>query len=271
MPPGIDHIPIPVIILHRLRHGEGREAVITVRAVLFTILFYGWSLGLLTLCMPFFLLPHRYTFFVARVWGGGAALILRLVNGLSHELRGLENIPEGPVIYAIKHQSSWETIVFNTIIRHPHWVIKRELFFVPIFGWYMWHAGVIGLDRSAGASAMRQLLRQAKVIADRGDPILIFPEGSRTEPGVSGEYQPGVAALYSILKLPVVPVALNSGVYWARREFAKHPGKIVVEFLPPIEPGLDRKVFMATLQDKIEERAGALYLEAKKERELQST
>lgn len=237
------------------------------RAFIYNVVFYAWSIGLLSLAVPFYILPSRWTFYLAWFWGKGALLILRLTMGLGHQLKGLENIPEGPVIYASKHQSSWETIAFNTIIRNPHWVVKRELFYIPLFGWYMWKSGVIGLDRSAGASAMRKLLRRAKEIAEKGDPILIFPEGSRTEPGTTGNYQPGVAALYMHLKVPVVPVALNSGVFWARREFAKHAGTITVEFLEPIEPGLDRKTFMARLQDTIEDRASALFNEASKTRE----
>ena len=140
--------------------------------------------------------------------------------------------------------------------RSPSSASSRQ---IPLFGWCLVHAGMIRIDREGGARALRGLIEDGRAALARGAPIVIFPEGTRMPPGERRPYQPGVAALYRHLDCPVVPVALNSGVFWSRRSFVKRPGRIVVEFLPPIAPGLERKEFMAELERRLEgatERAG---------------
>jgi 1-acyl-sn-glycerol-3-phosphate acyltransferase len=143
-------------------------------------------------------------------------------------------------------------VVFLAIEDHPAYVIKRELLRLPIYGWYCAKIGMIGVDRSAGARALITMARAAKPVAAEGRAVVIFPEGTRTAPGAPPAYQPGVYALYRDLGVPVVPVAIDSGRFWGRRTFMKHPGVITVEYLPPIPAGLDRASFMTALQTAIE-------------------
>jgi 1-acyl-sn-glycerol-3-phosphate acyltransferase len=137
-------------------------------------------------------------------------------------------------------------------------VLKRELLHIPMFGWYMRKVGMIAVDRSRGASALKQMVREAQATFAAGRSIAIFPEGTRTAPGEHKPYQPGVAALYTQLGVPVVPIALNSGLFWGRKAFLKKPGTITLQILPAIPPGLDRKTFMKRLESSIEDASKAL-------------
>jgi 1-acyl-sn-glycerol-3-phosphate acyltransferase len=177
---------------------------------------------------------------------------LRVTCRLTHRVGGLENMPARPVIFACKHQSSWETLAFSKLFPNSAIVLKRELLFIPIVGWAMARVGNIAVERGDGAAALRGLVRQARAAIADGRSILIFPEGTRTPVGSQRPYQVGTAALYRQLGVPVVPVALNSGLFWGRRQFIKWPGIIDVELLPAIPPGLGRKDFMATLRERIE-------------------
>ena len=143
--------------------------------------------------------------------------------------------------------------------------MKQELVKVPIVGPYMRAMEMIPVDRKAGARALRQMVEDARAAASTGRAILIFPQGTRVAPGAKAPYHPGTAALYVGLGVPVIPVALNSGMYWSRNAFWKRPGKIVVEFLPPIPPGLDRKAFMARLEETLETATARLEAEARGE------
>jgi 1-acyl-sn-glycerol-3-phosphate acyltransferase len=187
---------------------------------------------------------------------------LRAICGLDYEIRGLDNLPPGPAIFAAKHQSAFDTMVFTRFLPDAAYVLKKELLAVPCFGWYLRHSGMIPVDRAGGSRALKEMIAAARQAAADDRPILIFPEGTRTPPGQSRRYHPGVAALYSALDLPVVPVALNSGLFWPRRSFTKRSGRIVVEVLPAIPPGLERKAFMTRLHDAIEGASARLRAEA---------
>src|SRR5690348_2938702 len=162
----------------------------------------------------------------------------------------------------MKHQSAWDTLIIPVLLGDPAVVIKRELKLVPFYGWYATRAGSIFVDRKGGASALKDMVAQAKVQVARNRKIVIFPQGTRTAPGEHGPpYHPGVAALYQALGLPLVPAAVNSGLYWGRRAFTKRPGRIVLEFLPPIPPGLPRRQVMAELETRIEAATDRLVAE----------
>ncbi|MBO42717.1 MAG: 1-acyl-sn-glycerol-3-phosphate acyltransferase [Rhodospirillaceae bacterium] len=233
-----------------------------VRAIFFAIIFYSWTFLLCPLYVPLMILPRGYFRKATRFWVRGGFLTMKYGLGITHEIRGLENIPNGPIMIASKHQSMWDTQIYNLIFYDCIFVLKRSLLAVPLVGWFMWRAGMIAVDRRAGAAAMRKLLRDARTSVENGHTIVIFPEGTRMPPGERGCYQPGVAALYKELGLPVVPVALNSGTYWPRRAFKKRPGCIVLEFLPAIEPGLDRHDFMKELEEQIETATASLEQQA---------
>jgi 1-acyl-sn-glycerol-3-phosphate acyltransferase len=222
------------------------------RSLLFNIGFFAWTALIVVAGVPALLLPHRFTYRLGAFWVRGVLAMLALLIGLRHRVVGLENRLPGAAIYAVKHQSTWDTLVFALLLREPAYVLKRELMLIPFFGWLLGRAGMIPVDRAGKASALRRMMAAARAIAAAGRPLLIYPEGTRTAPGERRPYQPGVAALYSQLGLPVVPVAVNSGLFWGRRQFVKRPGTITVEFLPAIPPGRPRKAFMAELEDRLE-------------------
>jgi 1-acyl-sn-glycerol-3-phosphate acyltransferase len=229
----------------------------------------GWYVGSAIIAVagsPVLLLPRRAVVAWAQLWVAFVLVWLRITCRLSHRLTGLENLPQGPAIIACKHQSSWETIAFTLLFPDIAIVLKRELLFIPIVGWAMARAGNIAVARGNGASALRGLVKQARRALAEGRSIVIFPEGTRVAPGDSRPYQVGVAALYRQLGVPVVPVALNSGVFWGRRKFIKRPGVITLEVLPPIAPGLPRDAFMEILRDRIEAAADKLVKETRHQR-----
>jgi 1-acyl-sn-glycerol-3-phosphate acyltransferase len=215
----------------------------------------GWYLGSVLFALagaPLLLAPRRAVVAWAQAWIAFVLWWLRVTCGLTHRVVGLENLPAGPVIMACKHQSTWETLAFTLLFSDIAIVLKRELLFIPIVGWAMARAGNIAVARGDGAAALRGLVKQARTAIADGRSIVIFPEGTRVAPGDRRPYQVGTAALYRQLGVPVVPVALNSGLFWGRRKWIKHPGTITLEVLPPIEPGLRRESFMETLTDRIE-------------------
>ncbi|WP_282607435.1 1-acyl-sn-glycerol-3-phosphate acyltransferase [Pelagibius sp. Alg239-R121] len=226
--------------------------MIVLRSFIFNALFFGWSTIYLTVCLPILLLPPRASSQVGKIWTRTTFALLKFICKLDYEVIGLENLPDAPFIVASKHQSAWETMVFSVLLDHPCFIMKRELNWIPLFGWFTARSGAIGIDRSGGASELKRLIALSREIVAEKRPIIIFPEGTRVPPTQQIPYQPGVAALYGQLKIPVVPVALNSGYFWRRRAFAKRPGKVTLEFLPAIPPGLPRKEFLPRLVDSIE-------------------
>jgi 1-acyl-sn-glycerol-3-phosphate acyltransferase len=230
----------------------------------------GWYLGSTILAIvgsPILLMPRRSVVAWSLFWIDFCLGWLRVTCRLTHRVGGLENMPAGPVIFACKHQSSWETLAFSKLFPNSAIVLKRELLFVPIVGWAMARVGNIAVARGDGAAALRGLVRQAKAAIADGRSILIFPEGTRTPVGSQRPYQVGTAALYRQLGVPVVPVALNSGLFWGRRQFIKWPGVIDVEVLPAIPPGLGREAFMATLRERIEAATTRLVAGARRRNE----
>lgn len=226
--------------------------MIVVRSLAFQLLFYLWTTFVAIAALPALILPRRVVYFISPLWSAGNFAILRAVAGLGHRIEGVENIAAGPVIYASKHQSAWDTMIFPCILKNPIVVLKKELRSIPFYGWYLSKYGSISIDRKAGAKALRSMVEDARAAMDEGRPIVVFPEGTRTAPGERAKYQSGVAALYRELGVPVVPVALNSGLFWSRRSYLRKPGTIVLRFLPAIPPGLDRKDFMERLEAEIE-------------------
>ena len=235
---------------------------LVLRSLLFNALFWLWTGLMVVLVLPVLLCPRRTMMAAARLWERGIQVLLRVVTGLTYEVRGRERIPAGPAIFAVKHQSAWETLALHLLLADPAIVLKQELTRIPLFGRYLLHAGMIRVDREQGARALRSLIEAARSALARGSSIVVFPEGTRAAPGGHNPYHPGIAALYLQLGCAVVPVALNSGLFWGRRSFVKRPGRIAIEFLEPIAPGLDRKAFMAELERRIEGRTSALIAEA---------
>lgn len=242
--------------------------MILLRSLLFQIAFYLWTAVLGILYLPLLLAPGDWMMRCGSFWSAGTLKILAWTAGLTYEVRGREHLPDGPALIAMKHQSAWETFAVPVIFRRPSMVIKRELGWIPAYGWYALKAGMIPVDRSAGASALKKMVAAAERALAQGRPIVIFPEGTRTAVGERRAYQPGVAALYRQLGVPLVPVAVNSGLFWTRRSVLRRPGHIVVDILPAIPPGRDRRLVMAELENRIEAATARLVESASTRRTL---
>lgn len=184
----------------------------------------------------------------ARLTLGG----LKLIAGVSYRVEGAQNIPAGGALIAANHQSMWETIALYALTPKPVMIFKKELLQIPVYGWWAARAGNIAVDRKGGAKALRAMSRAAKDRTDAGEQIVIFPEGTRMQPGEKTSLQPGVAGIYAATGAPCTPVAHDSGRHWRHPDGGKTPGVITVRFLPPIEPGLDRRAFLRDLKSRLE-------------------
>ena len=236
--------------------------MLVLRSLAFNVAFFCWTLFMVIAALPGLALPRRFMAGMVRLWVRGALGLLRRLVGQDVEIRGRDLVPEGACIVASKHQSAWETLILNVLFREPAIVVKRELYAIPGFGWELRAAGMIAIDRGGGAGALRGMVREARAAAAEGRPVVMFPEGTRTVPGASAPMHPGIAALYGALGVPVVPAAVNSGMFWPRRGFVKRPGTMVMEFLPAIEPGLERRAFVTRLEKEIGAATTRLIAEA---------
>lgn len=231
------------------------------RSLLFNTLYTLWMpfVGIV-LFVPTQFFPRVGSHMVGRVWAKGVVILLRVLCGIRHEIRGTEHLrPQGAALYAVKHSSAWETVIFWTLVDTPVYVLKEELTKMPVFGYYLRKKiACIAINRKAGASAIRSLISQTKEHFAAQRQVIIFPEGTRRAVGAAPEYQNGIGVLYSSLKVSVIPVAHNAGKLWGRNAFLKRSGTIVIEFLPPIQTGLDREEFMQQLQNTIETKTNSL-------------
>lgn len=241
------------------------------RAFVFNLVSLLWTILVGTLALPLLLMPRPVSMHFGRLWAQSVLALLRAIVGLDHEIRGLERLPQGGFVVAMKHQSAWDALIVQVVLGDPAVVVKRELLFLPYYGWYMARAGAIVINRKAGAGALRRMVAAARRVAASGRPIVIFPQGTRARPGTALPYQPGVAALYQALRLPLVPAAVNSGLFWGRRSFVKRPGRIVLEFLDPIPPGRPGREIMAELEERIETATARLEREGLEKRMLTPT
>lgn len=241
--------------------------MLVLRSLAFNILFYGvLILWLIFGVLPSLLLPRRVLLAVALAWASTSLWLLRVVAGTRCEISGLENIPEGGLMVAAKHQSFLETFALVTVFRNPVFILKRELTWIPFFGWALTKMRMIPVNRGARARALSHVTRRAKVeLGQNGRQLLIFPEGTRRAPGAPPAYKFGVAHIYAELGVPCVPVALNTGLYWPRRKFLRRPGTVHIEILPPIPAGLDKVSFQQRLQETIETASDRLLAEGRAE------
>ena len=234
-----------------------------IRSCAFLALSLGVMLFLGVTTLPTLLLARRLAARVP-VWFAGVQLfLLDVVAGLRIEVRGRNNLPDGPALIAVKHQSALETYALVRLFPDACFIIKQEIVRIPVVGWFISAMDCLAIDRRAGLSALRRILGHAATVASEGRCMVIFPEGTRTAPGERVAYQRGVAGLYATLGVPVVPVALNSGVFWPRRQIRKTPGCAVMAFLEAIPPALPRARFMEELESRIESGTRELVSEAR--------
>jgi 1-acyl-sn-glycerol-3-phosphate acyltransferase len=235
--------------------------MILLRSLLFLAAFYTWSVFMAFAMLPTVIGPRRWMIACFRFWGRGIYVLLAVICGIRVEVRGQHLIPKGAALVAPKHQCMFD--VFSQFVWLPDscWVMKKELMWIPFFGWYSAKTQMIVVDREGGSAALKKMVKDALVRFADNRQLVIFPEGHRGTPGVAGDYKPGVAALYRELDVPCVPVATNSGVHWPAHGFLRKPGTIVFEFLEPIPPGLKRATFMETLKTRIETASNTLLAE----------
>ncbi len=237
--------------------------MILVRSLVFAFAFYLWTLVAAILFLPVLVGPRRYAQGSLKLWGAVVTWLLRVICNVRVEVRGHEHAPVGAALVAAKHQCMFDIFGTFNLLPDASYILRQELMRIPIFSWWAWKCHMIVIDREGGAKTLRKLLADArqrlKEAPDR--QIFIFPEGHRGAPGVPGDYQPGVAALYRDLALPCVPIALNSGVHWPAHGIIRRPGTIVFQFLEPIPPGLKRAAFMHELESRLEAASNALLAE----------
>jgi 1-acyl-sn-glycerol-3-phosphate acyltransferase len=237
--------------------------MILVRSIVFNLLFYSYLALLVIFGLPCLFLGRHAVQGLGRTWGRGALWLLDKVCGIKVEFRGLDQPISGPFLIAAKHQSTLETFALTLAVTDFGVILKRELTWIPLFGWYLKRAGMIAVDRRRRSTALTQAAEGARRCLADGRQVVIFPEGTRRPVGAPPLYKSGVALIYSVGGTACIPVATNTGLFWPRRSFLRPPGTVVIEFLPPIPPGLDRKTFLALLQGRIETASDALVAEAR--------
>lgn len=237
--------------------------MLVVRSLAFNLAFYANLIVQMIFWTPFyFLAPRHLAWFVPRFWARSSLKLQEWIAGTKSVIEGVENLPEGPFILAPKHQSFWDTISFFPYLRDPVYILKRELMWIPLFGWYVGKMRMIPINRGSRSKALKDALRIARQRMAENRQLIIYPEGTRRAPGAEPAYKWGIVEIYASLGVPVVPVAHVAGLYWPRRRFLRYPGTLRARFLPPIEPGLDKDVFMARLVGETEAACDELLVEA---------
>ena len=226
---------------------------IFLRSLVYNVLFYLLLAFWVIVGIPTYLMPRWGIMAIARYWARSSIWLMRVICNTRVEYRGLDKIPDGPLIVASKHQSMWETFALLQFFDQPLYILKRELQWIPLFGWYLIKSNMIGVDRGAGGRALIQTMHRAGEAVRRGRQLIIFPEGTRTAVDAPPSYKSGVGLIYADSNVACLPVALNSGLFWPRRTFMRYPGTLVVEFLDPLPPGLSRREFIVRVSAAIEE------------------
>jgi len=230
--------------------------------LLLTIIFYvalaSWTILMGFLSLPFLFLPSKSIALPAKIWIRGIFICLKYICGVTHEMRGLAHLSDEPVIIVSKHQSAFETFALYYYLKKSFFIHKKQLFYIPIFGQYLMKHNMVSIDRAGHASTMRKMITDVKKKLDDGSTIIIFPEGTRKKPRAKPDYKSGFVGIYNTTKRALQPVALNSGLFWQKGMSVIKKGHIIIEFLPPIEVGLDKKNVLIRVQNSIESATSRL-------------
>jgi 1-acyl-sn-glycerol-3-phosphate acyltransferase len=233
-----------------------------IRSTIFNILMYSTTALLCVACLPGLFLKPEKRMFIVYAFVQSVYWLERHILKLKLEVRGLEHLPaDGSYIVASKHQSAYETMKLHVLWKNPAIVLKRELLNIPLWGNYLKMIGPIAIDRASGKEAMRQIISQALIIRDQGRPMVIFPQGTRVPVGTTISEKPyrlGVARMQEATQLPIIPLAINAGVYWPKHKWVKYSGTVIFEFMPAIMPGESDKATLAQLESILEERSNEL-------------
>lgn len=237
--------------------------MLILRSLAFNLVFYVSLIVQMLFWTPwFFLSPRLKAWFIPKFWARSSLWLQEKMVGTKNEITGVENLPEGSFILAPKHQSFWDAIAFFPYLRDPLFILKRELTWIPFFGWYIMKMRMVPVDRGNRATALKSVVAGTRREMANDRQLIIYPEGTRRAPGDAPAYKYGIVELYVQLGMPVVPVAHVAGLYWPRRKFMRYPGINRARFLPPIPPGLPRDEFMQRLIRETEEACDAFLIEA---------
>jgi len=230
--------------------------------LLLTIIFYSalasWTILMGVLSLPFIILPSKFIALPAKIWIKGLLICLKYICGVTHEIRGLSNLSDEPIIIVSKHQSAFETFALYYYLKRSFFIHKKQLFYIPIFGQYLMKHNMVSIDRVGQASTMRKMITDVKKKLDSGSTIIIFPEGTRKKPGEKADYKTGFIGIYNTAKRKLQPVALNSGLFWQKGLKVIKRGHIIIEFLPQIDIGLDKKEVLNKVENSIESATNKL-------------
>jgi len=233
-----------------------------IKMILRTLVFYLvlciWTIFMGIFSFPYFFLPTKYIQKPARLWIKGIFLFLKLICKVTHQITGLENIPDEPLIIVSKHQSAFETFALFYYFKNSFFVHKRQLFYIPIFGQYLLKSNMVAINRSGHANTMRKMLNNVKNKLDQGSSIIIFPEGTRKIPREKPDYKSGFVGIYNIANRKLLPIALNSGLCWPKHPNIIKKGNIIIQVLPSINTGLGKKEVLDKVEKTIEEATNKL-------------
>jgi len=229
-----------------------------IKSLLFMLWLYGSMIVMAIVCSPALLFPRHVSLDIIKLWARWALVMARWLCGVRVEFRGLEHRPSGAALLAGKHMSMLDTIAPFLILDDPCYVLKRELLNLPFFGWFAARSGMVAVRREDAAKALKKMVADCRERLSEARQIVIFPEGTRSDPGEDADYKPGVAALYRDLDVPCHLLATNSGVYWPGHGIDRKPGVVVYEFLPPLPAGLKRPELMREMKARIEDASSAL-------------
>lgn len=237
--------------------------MVVLRSILFNIVFYANLILQMVVMTPFYFLAPRRTAFnvVVKTWSRSNNWLLAKICGTHFTVEGLENIPPGGYILAPKHQSFWDVFALLPLLDHPVYILKRELQWIPLFGWYVMKQHMIPVNRGARGKSVYEVIARASEAMREGRQLIIYPEGTRRPPGAEPAYKYGIARIYRDLGVPVVPVVMHPGLFWPRRKFLRFPGHFKVQVLPPIPAGLDADVFFERLTTTMEAASDRLLVE----------
>ena len=224
-----------------------------IKSLFFNIFLYVGIVLVFILAMPTLILPAKFTLYCGKFLAYYIILILRLFLNTKVIFHGLENLKKNEKFFiASAHQSMFETFVLQAPLRFPVFILKKELLRIPLFGWYLRKIGSIEIIRGTTTKENLNFFDKIKVIIQKYNrPLLIFPQGTRVKFSDRSPFKKGVGRIYDSLKLPCIPVALNSGKIWPKNSFMKYPGDIHISFLEPMQPGLEKTIFLKVLEQKI--------------------
>ncbi|MDB5526578.1 MAG: acyl-phosphate glycerol 3-phosphate acyltransferase [Rhizobium sp.] len=236
--------------------------MVYLRSGLFQLVFYVSFIVQMIIFTPiYFFLPRKTAYKIPKNWARSNLWLADKIAGISYEIEGLENLPQGGYIISAKHQSFWDTFALIPTLHDPVYILKRELLWIPLFGWYAAKQKMIPINRAAKSRAIPEMVALAKEELAAGRELIIYPEGTRKAPGDQPDYKYGIARLYTDLKVPVVPVVQHAGLFWPRHGFRRNPGHIRIRILKPIEPGMPPTDFFRHLVEVTERESDRLLLE----------